>query len=137
MQKAVTKCPKINFGYRGYQSPSLWDSGSDVTLIQQSYSNENLMHSVRAHFDDKLEVHTLFHLMVANDDQLPITKYVELDLNFMGHMGQGWNPSHKRSKPAPGPKTSDQVTRSSRMESGALSLQGVHKIIFNVSLWFM
>ena len=82
--RAVAKCPKINLGYRGYQIPSLLDSGSDVSLIRQSYFNENLMHFVRAHSGEKSEVHTLFHLMAANDEQLPFTKYVELDLNFMG-----------------------------------------------------
>ena len=75
---------KINLGYKGYQIPSLLDSGHDVTLILQSYFDENLMHLVRAHSGEKSESHTLFHLMVANDEQLPITKYVELDLTFMG-----------------------------------------------------
>ena len=86
MQRAVAKCPKINLGYKGYQIPSLLDSGSDVTLIQQSYFDENLMHLVTAYSGEKSEAHTLFHLTKANDEQLPITKYVELDLNFMGLM---------------------------------------------------
>ena len=38
----------------------------------------------KAHSGEKSEAHTLFHLMVASDEQLPITKFVELDLNFMG-----------------------------------------------------
>ena len=80
----MTKCPKINLGYKGYQIPSLLDSGSDVTLIWQSYFDENLMHLVRAHSGKKSEAHTLLHSTVANDEQLPITKYMELDLNFMG-----------------------------------------------------
>ena len=39
------------------------------------------MHLVRADSGDKLEAPTL---MLANDEQLSIPKYVELDLNFMG-----------------------------------------------------
>ena len=77
--------------YKGYQIASLLDSGIDVTLIWQSYFDENLMHLVRAHSGEKSEAHTLFNLTVANDDQLPITKYVELDLNFMGtHGTRSW-----------------------------------------------
>ena len=84
MQRAVTKCPEINLGCKGYQIPSCLDPGTDVTLIWQSYFDENLMHLVKAHSDEKSEAHTLFHFMVANDEQLPITKYFELDLNFIG-----------------------------------------------------
>ena len=58
------------------QKKSLLDSGSNVTLIQQCYFDENIMHLVRAHSGEKSEAHTLFHLTVANDEQLPITKYV-------------------------------------------------------------
>ena len=83
MQITLAKCPKINLRYKGYQIPSLLDSDSDVTLIQQSYFDENLMHLVRTYLDEKSEAPTLFHLTVANDEQLPITKYVELDLNFL------------------------------------------------------
>ena len=55
-----------------------------MTLIKQSYFDENLMHLVREHSGEKSEAHTLFHFTVANNEKLPITKYVELDLNFMG-----------------------------------------------------
>ena len=84
MQRAVAKCPKINLGYKDDQILSLLDSGSDVTLIWQSYFDENLKHLVRAHSGEKSEARTIFHLTIGNDEQLPITKYVELDLNFMG-----------------------------------------------------
>ena len=80
----MAKFLKMNLGHKGYQIPSLLDSGSDVTPIQQSYYDENLMHLVRAYSVEKSGVHTLFNLTVANDEQMPITKYVELDLNFMG-----------------------------------------------------
>ena len=54
-----------------------------MTLIWQSYFDENLVHLVRAYSGEKSETHTLFHLTVGNDEELPITKYIELDLNFM------------------------------------------------------
>ena len=49
MQRAVTKCPKINLGYGGYSIQSCLGSDSDVTLIWESYIDENLMHLVTAY----------------------------------------------------------------------------------------
>ena len=60
MQRAVVKCFKTNLGHKGYQIPSLLDSGSDVTLTWKSYFDENLMDLVRAHSGEKSEAHTLF-----------------------------------------------------------------------------
>ena len=39
MQRAVATCPKINIGCRRKKIPSLLDSGSQVTLICQSFSS--------------------------------------------------------------------------------------------------
>ena len=33
---------------------------------------------------EKSDTHNLFNLTAANDGQLPIRKYIELDVNFMG-----------------------------------------------------
>ena len=33
---------------------------------------------------EKLDAHILFNLTVANDGQIPVKKYVELDINFLG-----------------------------------------------------
>ena len=33
---------------------------------------------------EKSDAHILFNLMVANDGQLPMKKYVELNINFLG-----------------------------------------------------
>ena len=72
--------------------------------------------------------------MVANNEQLPTTKYDELDLNFMGLIlprvgilvirdpNQLQDPKHQTRLPG--------VVG---MESGTSGLQGVHKIIWNCS----
>ena len=86
------------------------------------------MHLVNAHSDEKSEDHALVHFTVANGEPLPITKYV-MELILLNSL----NPSHKGSKPAPRPETSDKVTRSSRVEFGAPGLQEVHKIIWDYS----
>ena len=56
----MAKCPRNNLGYMGYQILSLLDSGSDVTLIWQSYFDENLMPLVRTHSGEKSEAQHYF-----------------------------------------------------------------------------
>ena len=41
IQCAVSKCPKVCIGTHGIQIPSLLDSGSEVTLLQQLYLKKN------------------------------------------------------------------------------------------------
>ena len=43
MQCAVAKCPKVCITTHGIQIPSLLDSGSEVTLLQQSYFNQHIL----------------------------------------------------------------------------------------------
>ena len=43
MQQAVAKCPKVSISSKGVQMPSLLDSGSEVSLIHQSYFKEHLL----------------------------------------------------------------------------------------------
>ena len=68
----------------GIQIPSLLDSGSDVTLLRQSYFEKHLLPKIQAVTSEKAKAHQLFHLMVANDGHLPVKMYTELDVNFLG-----------------------------------------------------
>ena len=43
MQRAVATCPKGNMGCRRKRIPSLLDSGSQVTLICQSYFEQEIL----------------------------------------------------------------------------------------------
>ena len=45
---------------------------------------EHLLPKIEDPTGEKSEVHILFSLRVANDWQLPMKKYIELDLNFWG-----------------------------------------------------
>ena len=58
MQRAVATCPKDNMGYGRKRIPSLLPSGS--------------------------QVHQLFQLTAANNGKLPVSMYVEIDLDFLG-----------------------------------------------------
>ena len=64
--------------------PSLLKSGSEVSLICHSYFKEHLVPQVETPMGEKADVHVSFNLMAANDGQLPIKTYVELNINFLG-----------------------------------------------------
>ena len=84
MQQAVARCPKISVASMGVEIPSLLDSGSEVSLIIHSYFKEHLLPKIEMPTGEKSEAHNLFKLTAANDGQLPIRKYIKLDVNFMG-----------------------------------------------------
>ena len=84
MQHPVAKSPKVCISAHGIQIPSLLDSGSKVMLLRQSYFEKHLLPKIQAATSETAKAHQLFHLMVANDGQLPGKMYTELDINFLG-----------------------------------------------------
>ena len=84
MQQDVAKCPKISISSMWVQIPSLLDSGSEVSLICYSHFKEHLLPKTEDPTGEKSEAHILFNLTAANDGQLPMKKYIELDVNFLG-----------------------------------------------------
>ena len=83
MQRAVARSPKVCISAHGIQIPSLLDLGSDVMLLRQAYFEKHLPRIQEA-TGEKAEAHQLFHLTVANNGQLPVKMYTELDINFLG-----------------------------------------------------
>ena len=77
MQQAIAKCPKVCISTHGIQIPSLLDSSSEVTLLQQSYFNKHIMPKINPAMGEKANAHNLFKLTVANDGQMPIKMYTE------------------------------------------------------------
>ena len=84
MQRAVAGSPKVCISAHGIQIPSLLDLGSDMMLLRQAYFEKHLLPKIQAVTSEKAKAHQLFHLTVANDGQLPIKMYTELDINFLG-----------------------------------------------------
>ena len=84
MQRAVAKCPKVCISTHGIQIPSLLDSGSEVTLLWQSYFDQHTLPKIKPATSEKADTHCLFQLTVANDGQMPIKMYTKLDLTFLG-----------------------------------------------------
>ena len=107
-QQAVAKCPKIIISSKGVQILSLLDSGSEVSLICYSHFKEHLLPKIEAPMGEKLDAHILFNLTAANDGQLPVKKYIELDINFWGAESAKCRfPYPRRTKQSPGQKTSN------------------------------
>ena len=64
--------------------PSLLDTGSQVTIICQSFFEQEILTHIKPSDGEKAEVHQCFQLTAANHGKLPISMYVELDLDFLG-----------------------------------------------------
>ena len=84
MQRAVATCPKINMGCGRKKIPYLLDSGSQVTLICQSFFKQEILPHIRPSDGEKAKAHQLFQLTAANNEKLAISMYVELNLDFLG-----------------------------------------------------
>ena len=84
MQRAVATCPRIDMGCGRKMIPSLLDSGSQVTLTCKSFFEQEILPHIKSSDGEKAKVHQLFQLTAANNGKLPISMYVELDLDFLG-----------------------------------------------------
>ena len=84
MQRAMATCPKINMGCGRKKIPSLPDSASQVTLICQRFFEQEILPHIEPFDGEKAKAHQLFQLTAANNGKLPISMYVELDLDFLG-----------------------------------------------------
>ena len=69
-------------GEKGF--PSLLDPGSQFTLICQSFFEQEILPHIEPTDEEKAKAHQLFQLTAANNGELPISMYVELDLDFLG-----------------------------------------------------
>ena len=67
----------------GAHIPSLLDSGSKVSLIHYSNFKEHLLLKIEDPLGEKSEANILFNLTMANYGQLPMNKYIELNVNFL------------------------------------------------------
>ena len=63
--------------------PLLLDSGSQVTLICQSFYEQEILPHIQPSDGEKAEAPQLFQLTAANNGKLPVSMYVELDLDFL------------------------------------------------------
>ena len=71
VQSAVATCPKVNMGCGRKRIPSLFDSGSQVTLICKSYLKWEILPHIIPSSGEKAEAHQLFPQTAANNGNSP------------------------------------------------------------------
>ena len=86
IQCAVAKSSEVSTSAHGIQIPSLLDSCSKVMLLRQSYFEQHLLLKIKLAMSEKADAHKLFNFKVTNEGQLPIKKYTEMDITFLGLM---------------------------------------------------
>ena len=84
MKQAVASSLRVNLEFMGKRLASLLDSGSMVSLVQQSYFDPNINPKVGPARGLEASSHNLFDLKGANGGDIPITRYFEMDVAFLG-----------------------------------------------------
>ena len=60
--QAVGTCPQVSLQFGKYSLPSLLDSGSEVTLVRESYFEKYIKPIVTPPFGEKVNAHNLFQI---------------------------------------------------------------------------
>ena len=84
MKWAVAMCPSIKLKIMGESVPSLLDSGSMVSLMQQDHFNQYFRPQLGPAEGSVADAHHLFDLPSASGEAIPLSRYVELDVEFVG-----------------------------------------------------
>ena len=84
MKQAMAASLKVNVECIGKRLTSLLDSGSMVSLVQQSYFDLNIKPRLGLTRGPEANLHNLFDLKGVNGDDITITRYFEMDVAFVG-----------------------------------------------------
>ena len=84
LKRAVHHCPSMSMEILGQRIPSLLDSGSMVTLICETYFKKDILPLLKRLTGDLTEAHSLFWLLTANNQVVPVSKYFEADVTLLG-----------------------------------------------------
>ena len=84
MKWAVAKCPSIELKIIGESVPSLLDSGSMVSLLWQDHFNQYFRPQLGPAEGSVTDAHHLLDLTSASGGAIPLSRYVELDMEFLG-----------------------------------------------------
>ena len=72
MQRAVSTCPFVTLDMQGKGVPSLMDSGSMVTLIQEGYFEKNILPLLKSSPGELSEAHSLFSCLQPTKGLCPL-----------------------------------------------------------------
>ena len=86
MQQAVAPCPEIVMSIKGKPTRSLLDSGSEVTLLNDSYYKEHIEHRLLPSSGSYNNSHNLFSLRGVEEGHVPLTKHFECDIEVGGQL---------------------------------------------------
>ena len=81
---AVAICPSIELKIMGESVPSLLDSSSMVSLTWQDHFNRYFRLQLDPAEGSVADAHHLFDLTSASGGAMPLSWYVELDVEFLG-----------------------------------------------------
>ena len=84
MKWAVAKRPNIKLNIMGESVPSLLDSSSMVSLMWQDHFNQYFKPQLGPAEGSVADAHHLFDLTSASGGAIPLSRYVELDVEFLG-----------------------------------------------------
>ena len=86
MQQAVAPCPEITMSIKGKPTRSLLDSGSEVTLINESYYKEHIEHRLLPSSGSYNNSHNLFSLRGVEEGHVPLSKHFKCDIEVGGQL---------------------------------------------------
>ena len=86
MQQAVAPCPEIVMSIKGKPTRSLLDSGSEVTLVNESYYREHIEHRLLPSSGSYNNSHNLFSLRGVEEGHVPLSKHFECDIEVGGQL---------------------------------------------------
>ena len=86
MQQAVAPCPEIVMSIKGKPTRSLLDSGSEVTLVNESYYREHIEHRLLPSSGSYNNSHNLFSLRGIEEGHVPLSKHFECDIEVGGQL---------------------------------------------------
>ena len=86
MQQAVAPCPEIIMSIKGKPTRSLLDSGSEVTLVNESYYREYIEHQLLPSSGSYNNSHNLFSLRGVEEGHVPLSKHFECDIEVGGQL---------------------------------------------------
>ena len=84
MKQTVAKCPSIKLKTMGESVPSLLDSGSMVSLMWQDHFNWYFRLQLLPAEGLVADAHHLFNLTSASGGAILLSRYIELDVEFLG-----------------------------------------------------
>ena len=75
IMQAVAPCPEIVMSIKGKPTKSLFDSGSEVNLINESFFKEHIEHRLLPSSGVYNNSHNLFSLRGVEEGNVPLSKH--------------------------------------------------------------